>query len=577
MTINWVILTFGQGSLNTGFPHVTLEIRKPEGDTVKISGGLPDAPQVLEFYRRWQQFYSGYYERLGWSFRIEIDEGDLTNVAVQDLPQIGLKLKNEINTWLNSNLFKPIEKTLRTQLSPDDKIGFIIETNQEQIQRLPWNFWEFFEDYPHAIHAFSPSSYFPKKQKRNKFPRTKVKILAILGQSQGLDLTKDVQSLKQIHDSTPEFLTQPKSEDLNDELWKIGWDILFFAGHSKTNKQGVIYLNEEETLTVNQIKYAVSKAIMRGLKLAIFNSCDGLGLARDLTELQLPVVIVMREPVPDEVAQVFLNHFVNAYAQEESVLMAVLEARQRLEKLELKYPYAAGLPTIFLNPSVPVPTWQDLGRIVEPDFSPYQGLLTFQIKDAPFFFGRENFTKQLVEAVERQPLVVITGSSGSGKSSVVFAGLIPQLHRLEKWYDISFRPGDRPLMALAGTLIQILEPQLSQSERIPKIRALAQHLWKFPDGLRDIFDEIFKKYPDQTLLLIIDQFEELYSLCQNRKEQNVFIDRLLKIVNLKINLRIVITIRADFLEQAYSHRKFTDALQYLGTHILGPMCSELQT
>jgi WD40 repeat protein len=574
MMINWVILTLGQGSLNTGFPHVTLEIRKPEGDTVKISGGLPDAPQILELYRRWKLLYSGSYERLGWSFRMEIDEADITNFSEKEFEETGFKLKKEINIWLNCQLFEPIEKTLRTQLNYDDKIGVIIETNQEQIQRLPWELWEIFEDYPHAIHAFSPSSYYPRKRKRNKIPRTKVKVLGILGQSQGLDLTKDILSLQQISDAIPEFLTQPKSEDLNDELWKLGWDILFFAGHSKTEKQGIICLNDQEVLTVKQIKYAVSKAITRGLQLAIFNSCDGLGLARDLTDLQLPVVIVMREPVPDEVAQVFLRHFLAAYAQGKSVLMAVLEARQRLEKLESKYPYATGLPTIFLNPSVPVPTWQDLGRIVEPDFSPYQGLFTFQIKDAPFFFGRENFTNQLVEAVQRQPLVVITGASGSGKSSVVFAGLIPQLHRLGKWHDISFRPGDRPLMALAGTLIQILEPELSQSERIPKIRTLAQYLWKFPDGLRDILDEIFKKYPDQTILLIIDQFEELYSLCQNRKEQNVFVDRLLKIVNLKINLRIVITIRADFLEQAYSHRKFTDALQYLGTHILGPMNAE---
>ena len=574
MMINWAILTLGQGSLNTGFPHVTLEIRKAEGNTVKIPGGLPDAPKILELYRRWKLLYGGSYERLGWSFRMEIDEADITNFSEKEFEETGFKLKNEINIWLNCQLFEPIEKTLRTQLNYDDKIGVIIETNQEQIQRLPWELWEIFEDYPHAIHAFSPSSYYPRKRKRNKIPRTKVKVLGILGQSQGLDLTKDILSLQQISDAIPEFLTQPKSEDLNDELWKLGWDILFFAGHSKTEKQGIICLNDQEVLTVKQIKYAVNKAITRGLQLAIFNSCDGLGLARDLTDLQLPVVIVMREPVPDEVAQVFLRHFLAAYAQGKSVLMAVLEARQRLEKLESKYPYATGLPTIFLNPSVPVPTWQDLGRIVEPDFSPYQGLFTFQIKDAPFFFGRENFTNQLVEAVQRQPLVVITGASGSGKSSVVFAGLIPQLHRLGKWHDISFRPGDRPLMALAGTLIQILEPELSQSERIPKIRTLAQHLWKFPDGLRDILDEIFKKYPGQTILLIIDQFEELYSLCQNRKEQNVFVDRLLKIVNLKINLRIVITIRADFLEQAYSHRKFTDALQYLGTHILGPMNAE---
>jgi hypothetical protein len=102
---------------------------------------------------------------------------------------------------------------------------------------------------------------------------------------------------------------EPQPEKLNDQLWEKGWDILFFAGHSSSQKKGQLQLNQTDSLTLEQLRYALKKAIAQGLKLAIFNSCDGLGLAHDLADLHIPQVIVMREPVPDRVAQEFLRHF----------------------------------------------------------------------------------------------------------------------------------------------------------------------------------------------------------------------------------------------------------------------------
>jgi hypothetical protein len=82
-------------------------------------------------------------------------------------------------------------------------------------------------------------------------------------------------------------------------------------------------VNPRTSLTIEQLRYGLKRAIASGLKLAIFNSCDGLGLAWDLADLQIPQVIVMREPVPDRVAQAFLKSFLIAFSQGRSLYASV--------------------------------------------------------------------------------------------------------------------------------------------------------------------------------------------------------------------------------------------------------------
>jgi hypothetical protein len=126
-----------------------------------------------------------------------------------------------------------------------------------------------------------------------------------------------------------------------------------FAGHSSTDSQqtGRIELNDRESLTIPELKYALRSAIALGLKLAIFNSCDGLGLAKDLADLQIPSVVVMREPVPNEVAQVFVKKFLEGFANNDSLYASLREARKSLEEIEDRYPCASWLPVICQNPA----------------------------------------------------------------------------------------------------------------------------------------------------------------------------------------------------------------------------------
>jgi ABC-type phosphate transport system substrate-binding protein len=111
-------------------------------------------------------------------------------------------------------------------------------------------------------------------------------------------------------------------------------------------------VNDRESISVEDLKNALEEAISKGLQLAIFNSCDGLGLAYQLIALNLPQCIVMREPVPDEVAIEFIKYFFKELTQRKSLFLSVLKAKKRLEHFNFKYPGANWLPTLCLKPSI---------------------------------------------------------------------------------------------------------------------------------------------------------------------------------------------------------------------------------
>ena len=142
---------------------------------------------------------------------------------------------------------------------------------------------------------------------------------------------------------------------------------------------------------------------------------------------------------------------------------------------------------------------------------PYRGLFAFREEDARFFFGREKFTQKLVAVVESQPLVAVIGASGSGKSSAVFAGLIPQLRGEQEWAILTFRPGNRPFDSLAAKLIPWLETGMSETDRLVEVKKLARKLQTREVWLSEVLQRILEKHPQHRLLLVADQFEELYT------------------------------------------------------------------
>jgi hypothetical protein len=127
---------------------------------------------------------------------------------------------------------------------------------------------------------------------------------------------------------------------------------------------------------------------------------------------------------------------------------------------------------------------------VRASICPYRGLLHFREEDAPFFFGREAAINKLVEKVHHRPFVAAVSASGSGKSSVVRAGLVPQLRadRHTVWETLILVPTDQPLEALAGAIVPLLEPTLGEVDRLAEVTKLAKHLRSGTISLSDTCD-----------------------------------------------------------------------------------------
>lgn len=361
-----VVLNLGQGNLHEGYPDVTVQLgltSDPRG--MEFRGSLPAAPDIAQLYRNWQILYSALYRHYGWCVRLEVEDSDVTNVSEVEFYDLCEQLSSRINAWLNSEQFRKIDQKLRTQLNPNEEIRFIIATCDRLLRRLPWHLWNLFEDYPNAEVALSSLEL--QRPSRRYTKGNEVNILAIFGNSQGIDISKDKYFLEKLSSKAKiNFLIEPQRKKLSNELWKKGWNILFFAGHSYSQETGVLQINQTTTITLDKLKHGLKKAIENGLRLAIFNSCDGLGLAEALEDLHIPQVIVMREPVPDVVAQEFLRHFLTGFSSGQPLYSALREARKRLEGMEDEYPCATWLPIICQNPLEAPMTWQLHRKIITP-------------------------------------------------------------------------------------------------------------------------------------------------------------------------------------------------------------------
>ena len=195
---------------------------------------------------------------------------------------------------------------------------------------------------------------------------------------------------------------------------------------------------------------------------------------------------------------------------------------------------------------------------------PYRGLRPFREEDEPFFFGRAAFTETLAATLARQSFVAVVGASGSGKSSVVRAGLIPRLRRGENgriWEAVSFVPTDRPLASLAASLLPLLEPDLTEVDRLAEVGKLARHLAEGEVRLRDVTSRILAKQPGtERLLLFADQWEELYTLCPDEAIRTAFVAQLLEVAQ-SAAVTVVLTVRGDFMGHALANRELSDRLQ----------------
>lgn len=202
----------------------------------------------------------------------------------------------------------------------------------------------------------------------------KMRILAIFGETKDLDLARHRRALEALANVELIMLHNPQLEDIGPHLRDIqGWSIIFFAGHSITASllvgvTGLMQINESDIISIDNLKFGLQKATKKGLKLIIFNSCDGIGLAMRALQIGVPRCIIFKERVSNQVAAKFVENFLTAF-QEQPLPLALREARQQLELFELKFPCATWLPQLFTNKEAPELTWEMLERR-NPDTTP---------------------------------------------------------------------------------------------------------------------------------------------------------------------------------------------------------------
>lgn len=326
-----------------------------------VVGKLDDESDVIAAYQDWKNTYVQY---IG-SSRLDIPDIQVTSLKepiLQDIRDVDYfdkcqisaqKLRQKLNQWLEGKDFKPIKELILQELQPSQVIQVSIQTDELEIRRLPFQLWSIFDRFTQAEITIASSTY--RSIAKQKPIHKQLEILAIFGDCQGLNIETDRELLSKLPNANVEFLTEPNRQILNDKLWSKNWDIIFFAGHSASDpdlKNGHLKINPTDRLTIAELKYALKQSIEQGLKLVIINSCDGLGLATELISMQLPQAIVMREPVPDFVAQQFLKYFLTAFASGLPLNQSVRQAREQLQGLEDRYPCASWLPIICQNPAV---------------------------------------------------------------------------------------------------------------------------------------------------------------------------------------------------------------------------------
>jgi WD40 repeat protein/DNA-binding winged helix-turn-helix (wHTH) protein len=216
--------------------------------------------------------------------------------------------------------------------------------------------------------------------------------------------------------------------------------------------------------------------------------------------------------------------------------------------------------------------------------SPFRSLTVFEPEDAWLFFGRDPEIADLLDRLAHSPILAMVGNSGSGKSSLLRAGLIPALREGrsprangssgtlpgESWRSAVVRPSAAPFDYLAEVLPGQLAPELSVKEQADFIADCREKLPAGGDALRNAVSALVFAATDKTdqagrtrVLLVVDQFEELFTLTGKPEVRDRYIDGLLAAARLdsSIPVHLVLALRADFFGHCLDHPGLSRCLE----------------
>jgi formylglycine-generating enzyme required for sulfatase activity len=221
-------------------------------------------------------------------------------------------------------------------------------------------------------------------------------------------------------------------------------------------------------------------------------------------------------------------------------------------------------------------TWAELGRAdltdayQEAGQPPYKGLAHFDVNDFDHFYGRDDVTADLIQSLHQHNFLAVVGASGSGKSSVVRAGLIPALQGKKQLESVLLPVGssDWPVHILTPTDSPLLSLATALSSSVEEAMRMRDLYAEKAEGLHTHGRFLLQKSGSKKLLLFVDQFEELFTQCKDKTERQAFVDNL--ITAAQGSVIVIITLRADFYARCAQY----DNLRYILSNqqiYLGPM------
>ena len=205
-------------------------------------------------------------------------------------------------------------------------------------------------------------------------------------------------------------------------------------------------------------------------------------------------------------------------------------------------------------------------------FNPFPGLRTFKVEESHLFFGRKGQSEEILKKLSEEKFVAVIGASGSGKSSLIYCGLVPTLYggfigeSKSKWNIITTRPGNAPIENLASAILEKTVSENEKDDELIKQKLNASILRSSSNGLIEILKQSFD-FEKENLLIIIDQFEELFRYKSSRKDQSTY-NESEAFVKLLVNANktsdipvfIVLTMRSDFIGECSQFHDLTELI-----------------
>ncbi len=216
--------------------------------------------------------------------------------------------------------------------------------------------------------------------------------------------------------------------------------------------------------------------------------------------------------------------------------------------------------------------------------NPYKGLEVFGLEDQEFFFGRDKWIQKICRKFDKAPFLAIIGASGSGKSSLMLAGVAPKLIE-EDWLFIHFRPSSStsndPFFALASALVPFYFEDDNFSGKAKEQENIAIELKNGSVSLTTYIDAIKDKNKNKKTLIYIDQFEELFTMQAPSEDISAFITLLVDFyqsVYRKTDIQTVValTMRCDFLLNTNAYEEFSELISQHEVIINPPKKNDLR-